>query len=145
MRERRHYRRAVTAGDAESAQRGVHDTAVFIAKETGRPLAELPDTATVSVITLTELHLGVLMAQGSAVRGRRLRTLTMVQNAFEPLPIDSEVARTFAELVAEARRHGTRPKIMDTWIAATAVAHDIPVYTQDEGFAEIPKVRVHRV
>jgi predicted nucleic acid-binding protein len=34
---------------------------------------------------------------------------------------------------------------MDTWIAATAVAHDIPVYTQDEDFAEIPKVRVHRV
>jgi predicted nucleic acid-binding protein len=65
--------------------------------------------------------------------------------SFEPLPIDAEVARTFAELVAEARRHGKRPKIMDTWIAATAVAHDIPVYTQEEDFAEIPQVRVHRV
>ena len=52
-----------------------------------------------------------------------------------PLPIDSEVARTFAKLVAEARRRGKRPKIMDTWIAATAVTHDIPVYTQDEDFA----------
>lgn len=135
----------MTPGGAESAQRGVLDTSVFIAKETGRPLAELPDMAAVSVITLAELHLGVLMARGAAVRARRLRTLTMVQNAFEPLPIDLEVARTFAELVAEARRHGKRPKIMDTWIAATAVAHDIPVYTQDEGFAEIPKVRVYRV
>jgi hypothetical protein len=105
-------------------------------------LAELPDVAAVSIITLAELHLGVLMAQGSAIRAKRLRTLTMVQSAFEPLPIDTEVARTFAELVAEARRHGKRPKIMDTWIAATAVAHDIPVYTQDEDFAEIPKVRV---
>jgi predicted nucleic acid-binding protein len=135
----------VTPTAAESAQRGVLDTSVFIAKETGRPLAELPDAAAVSVITLAELHLGVLMAQGSAVRARRLRTLTMVQNTFEPLPIDPEVARTFAELVAEARRYRKRPKIMDTWIAATAVAHDIPVYTQDEDFAEIPKVRVHRV
>jgi predicted nucleic acid-binding protein len=135
----------VTAGGAKSAERGVLDTSVFIARETGRPLAELPDTAAVSVITLAELHLGVLMAQGPAVRARRLRTLTMVQNAFEPLPIDSDVARTFAELAAEARRHGKRPKIMDTWIAATAVTHDIPVYTQDEDFAEIPKVRVHRV
>jgi predicted nucleic acid-binding protein len=135
----------MTAGGAQSAQRGVLDTSVFIAKETGRPLAELPDTAAVSVITLAELHLGVLMAQGWAVRARRLRTLTMVQNVFEPLPIDAEVARTFAELVGEARRHGKRPKIMDTWIAATAVAHDIPVYTQDEDFAEIPRVRVHRV
>lgn len=135
----------MTAGGAKSAERGVLDTSVFIARETGRPLAELPDTAAVSVITLAELHLGVLMAQGPAVRARRLRTLTMVQNAFEPLPIDSDVARTFAELAAEARRHGKRPKIMDTWIAATAVTHDIPVYTQDEDFAEIPKVRVHRV
>jgi predicted nucleic acid-binding protein len=106
---------------------------------------ELPDTAAVSVITLAELHLGVLTAQSPAVRARRLRTLTMVQNAFEPLPIDAEVARTFAELVATARRHGKRPKIMDTWIAATAVAHDLPVYTQDEDFAEIPEVRVHWV
>jgi predicted nucleic acid-binding protein len=135
----------VTPAGAESARRGILDTSVFIAKETGQPLAELPDTAAISVITLAELHLGVLMAHGSAVRARRLRTLTMVQNAFEPLPIDSEVARTFAELVAEARRHGKRPKIMDTWIAATAVAHDLPVYTQDEDFVEIPNVRVHRV
>ena len=135
----------MTPTGTEFDQRGVLDTSVFIAKETGRPLGELPDAAAVSVITLAELHLDVLMAQGSAIRARRLRTLTMVQNAFEPLPIDAEVARTFAELVAEARRHGKRPKIMDTWIAATAVAQDIPVYTQDEDFADIPKVRVHRV
>ena len=135
----------MTPSGAESAQRGLLDTSVFIAKETGRPLAELPDMAAVSVITLAELYLGALMAQGSPVRAWRLRTLTMVQDTFEPLPIDSEVARTFAELVAEARRQGKRPKIMDTWIAATTVAHDIPVYTQDEDFAEIPKVHVHRV
>jgi predicted nucleic acid-binding protein len=134
----------VTPTGAGTAQRGVLDTSVFIAKETGRPSAELPEASAVSVMTLAELHLGVLMAQGS-VRARRLRTLTMVQNTFEPLPIDPEVARTFAELVAEARRLRKRPKIIDTWIAATAVAHDVPVYTQDEDFAEIPKVRVYRV
>lgn len=65
--------------------------------------------------------------------------LTMFQNAFEPLSIDAGAARTFAELIAEARRHGTRPKIMDAWIAATAVTHDLPVYTQDEDFGEIPQ------
>ena len=68
-----------------------------------------------------------------------------VQNAFEPLPIDSEVARTLAELVAEARRGGKRPKIMDTWIVATAVTHDLPIYTQDEDFSAIPKVHVRRI
>jgi predicted nucleic acid-binding protein len=135
----------MTPGSAESAQRGLLNTSIFIAREARRPLTELPDTAAVSVITLAELHLGVLMARGSAVRAKRLRTLTVVENAFEPLPIDSEVARTFAELVAEARRHRKRPKIMDTWIAATAVAHNIPVYSQDEDFAEIPRVRVYLV
>ena len=135
----------MTPGGTESVQRGVLDTSVFIAKETGRPLMGLPDTAAVSVVTLAELHLGVLIAQSPAVRARRLRTLTMVQSAFEPLPIDAEVARTFAELVAAARRDGKRPKIMDTWIAATAAAHDLPVYTQDQDFAEIPEVRVHWV
>jgi predicted nucleic acid-binding protein len=127
------------------SDRGILDTSVFIATEAGRPLGELPDSAAVSVVTLAELHLGVLMARGAAIRARRLRTLATVQNSFEPIPIDSEIARTFAELVSEARRQGKRPKIMDTWIAATAVAHELPVYTQDDDFASIPKVRVHLV
>jgi predicted nucleic acid-binding protein len=55
------------------------------------------------------------------------------------------VARAFAELVAEARRTGKRPKIMDTWIAATALAHDLPIYTQDDDFLAIPHVQVFRI
>lgn len=124
---------------------GLLDTSVFIARETGRALAPLPATAAISVVTLAELHLGVLMADDPPVRGRRLRTLSSVQNLFDPLPIDAAVASSFAEIVAEARREGRRPKIMDAWIAATAVAHDIPVYSQDEDFVVIPRVRVIRV
>jgi predicted nucleic acid-binding protein len=105
----------------------------------------LPRTATVSVVTVAELHLGVLMADDPAVRMQRLRTLTSVEALFEPLPVDVSVARTFAELVAEARRQGRRPGIMDTWIAATAVVHGLPVYTQDDGFLSIPRVRAIRV
>jgi hypothetical protein len=33
------------------------DTSVFIAREAGRPLGELPDAGAISVITLAELHL----------------------------------------------------------------------------------------
>ena len=126
-------------------EKGLLDTSVFIAREAGRPLGELPETAAVSVVTIAELHLGVLMAHGLSTRARRLGTLTAVQNAFEPISIDSQVARMFAEIVAEARRLGRRPKIMDTWIAATALVHDLPVYTQDEDFESIPKVRVERI
>jgi predicted nucleic acid-binding protein len=34
---------------------------------------------------------------------------------------------------------------MDAWIAATAIAHDLPVYTQDDDFEVIPRVRTVRV
>lgn len=30
---------------------------------------------------------------------------------------------------------------MDTWVADTAVAHGLPVYTQDEDVLAIPRVR----
>jgi len=69
------------------------DTSVFIATESGRPLGAVPAAAAISVITLAELHLGVLMAERAAVRNRRLRTLLAVQDTFEPIPIDAEIAR----------------------------------------------------
>jgi predicted nucleic acid-binding protein len=121
------------------------DTSVFVARETGRSYGALPAVAAVSVVTLAELHLGVLLADDPTIRARRLRTLSSVEARFEPLPIDAAVARTFAEIVAEARRQGRRPKIMDTWIAATAVTQDLAVYTQDDDFSAIPRVRVMRV
>ncbi len=133
------------AEPAETAGRGLLDTSVFIAEETGRELGILPQMAAISVTTIAELYLGVLMADDPEVRARRLRTLSSVEVLFDPLPIDVDVARVFAELVAEARRQGRRPKIMDTWVAATAVAHGLPVYTQDEDFLAIPRVRVVRV
>lgn len=125
--------------------RGLLDTSVFVARETGRPHGRLPTMATVSVVTLAELHLGVLLADDPQVRAQRLRTLSSVEELFEPLPVDAAVARTFAEIVAEARRQGKRPKIMDTWIAATAVIHGLPVYTQDDDFLAIPRVHVIQI
>ena len=126
-------------------ERGLLDTSVFIARETRRPLGALPDSAAVSVVTLAELHLGVLVAPRPSVRTQRLRTLEDLLNTFEIVPIDSEVAFTFAELVSRTKRAGARANLMDTWIAATAVTHALPIYTQDDDFAQIPGVRVYRV
>jgi predicted nucleic acid-binding protein len=119
--------------------RGLLDTSVFIADEQGRALAaeELPDEAAISVVTLAELELGVHMARSDAVRARRLRTLQATQSLYVALPIDQAVASAFAELVSAARRAGRRPKVQDTWIAATARAHGAAVYTQNEDFAEL--------
>jgi predicted nucleic acid-binding protein len=116
--------------------RGLLDTSVFIADEEGRQLASdrLPDEAAISVVTLAELELGVHMADSEAVRGRRLRTLQATQSTYVALPVDAAVASAFAELVATARRAGRRPKVQDTWIAATARAAGVAVYTRDSDF-----------
>ena len=119
--------------------RGLLDTSVFIADEQGRPLASdrLPDEAAISVVTLAELELGVHLAASESVRGQRLRTLQAAQSTYVALPVDAAVASAFAELVATARRAGLRPKVQDTWIAATARAHAVAVYTQDSDFDEL--------
>ena len=126
--------------------RGLLDTSVFIADEQSRPLASerLPDEAAISVVTLAELELGVHLAGTEAVRGQRLRTLQAARATYLALPVDEAVASAFAEIVATARRAGTRPKIQDTWIAATARALDVAVYTQDSDFDDQP-VEVVRV
>jgi len=125
--------------------KGLLDTSVFVAREAGRPLDNLPDEPAISVITLAELHLGVLHAKDGQTRARRLRTVTRVERKFDAIPIDSEVARTFASIVGEARAAGRRPRVMDVWIAATGVRHGLVVYTQDADFTDIPQVQVQRV
>ena len=119
--------------------RGLLDTSVFIADEQARPLAaeRLPEEAAISVVTLAELELGVHVAASDSVRGQRLRTLQAAQSTYVALPVDAVVASAFAELVATARRAGRRPKVQDTWIAATARAHAVAVYTQDSDFDEL--------
>jgi len=47
--------------------------------------------------------------------------------------------------VAAARKAGSRPKVQDTWIAATAHVHSAAVYTQDSDFDGLPDIEVVRV
>jgi len=119
--------------------KGLLDTSIFIADEAGRELAadRLPDEAAISVVTLAELELGVHTATAEDVRGRRLRTLQSARATYAALAVDEAVASAFAELVATARRAGRRPKIQDAWIAATARAHAVAVYTQDRDFDDL--------
>jgi predicted nucleic acid-binding protein len=126
--------------------RGVLDTSVFIAGEQVRPIdvLRLPELGAVSAVILAELELGVHLAATDEARAVRLRTLRSVQQTYVALPIDEAVASAFAELVAIARRAGRRPKVQDTWIAATARTHGAAVYTQDADFDELD-VEVVRV
>ncbi|MCO5315325.1 MAG: PIN domain-containing protein [Solirubrobacterales bacterium] len=121
------------------ASRGLADTSVFVAAETGRPLGSLANELSVATVTLTELELGVLAA-APADRARRLRTLSAVREAVAALPLDDQVASRLAELLAQLRGSGRKPKLFDTIIAATALHHDLPVYTQDDDFDAIAAV-----
>lgn len=123
---------------------GILDTSVFVAREQDRALGGLPEQGRVSVVTVAELRIGVLVAADPSVRAQRMRTLTAVEG-LDAIPVDDAVAREFAEIVAEARRQARRPKILDSLIAATARALDVPVYTQDTDFDELSGVRVVRV
>ena len=123
------------------------DTSVFIAREQGRvhavPAGESDDIA-VSVVTVAELRLGVLLAEDIGSRAARLATLRVAE-ALEPLPVDDRVGGAWARLVAMLRAVGKRMPINDSWIAATALAHDLAVLTQDADFDVVPDLRIIRV
>lgn len=120
---------------------GLLDTSVFIARETERPLGELPDQLAVSVITVGELQLGVLNAGNDATRACRADTLALARAA-DPIPISEAIMVTWARLVADCRAAGVQRavKLTDALIAATAVEHGLPVVTQDDDYDQIARV-----
>lgn len=108
---------------------------MFIARESGRQLdtEAFPAEVAISVVTLAELHAGVLAAQDTRRRARRLATLEAVSD-LEALSIDERVAAEWAALRVHLAERGRRINVNDLWIAATAVAHRLPVVTQDGDF-----------
>lgn len=124
------------------SDRGLLDTSVFIAAETGRALKEdlLPTEGAVSVVTLAELQAGVLAARDTATRARRMATLDILGDV-EILPVDADVARIWAELRVSLAEAGRRINVNDLWIAATAARHRIPVVSQDDDFAAVDGMR----
>ena len=126
--------------------RALLDTSFFVATESGRPLASMADVTEteVSVVTLAELTIGVLMAS-DADRPARVATLSAVESTWDPLPVDAEVAREFARIVAALRAGGRRVPVLDALVAATAVVEQIPVVTQDHDYDAIGGVEVVRV
>ncbi len=122
------------------------DTSIFVAIEQGRKLARsLPDQVGVSVVTLAELELGVLMAKESEARAMRLATLTRVREQTSGLPADDRVASSYARLAASELHAGRKPRIHDTWIAATALTHGGEVWTQDKDFTNFSAVQIVRL
>jgi hypothetical protein len=128
-------------------QRAIADTSVFVGLEATR----IDDQAIrnldlgVSTITLGELRLGVLSVRDNPqAASRRLATFQLASR-FEPLPVDERVSDAWAELVATLRADGRRAPVNDTWIAATAITHGLPVLTQDTDYDIMPGLTVIKI
>lgn len=126
--------------------RALLDTSFFVAAESERSVGKMDGVTEteVSVVTLAELTIGVLMSN-DADRATRLATLSAVESNWDPLPVDAEVARQFARIVAALRANRRRVPIMDALVAATAAVEQMPVVTQDRDYEAIPGVQVIRV
>ncbi|NJL28290.1 MAG: type II toxin-antitoxin system VapC family toxin [Thermoanaerobaculia bacterium] len=129
--------------------RGLLDTSVLIARDDEPQLESVfPEEVAISVATLAELHYGVLVAKDELTRKHRLRRLGVIEAAFEPIPIDTAIARAFASLAHEVKSAGRQPRgrVMDLWIAATAMALRLPLYTRNaddfKGLQQLVEVRI---
>jgi predicted nucleic acid-binding protein len=118
--------------------RGVLDTSVFIASESGRSLDEgsLPEESAIAVITLAELQAGVLAAKDTQTRARRLATLETLGD-IEVLDVDPATALVWAQMRVHLAEAGRRVDVNDLWIAACAASRGLPVVTQDDDFAPV--------
>ena len=127
-------------------KRALADTSVFIGLEATRFDASRFDDFEwgVSAVTLGELRLGVLQAENPEAASRRLSTYQLAQQ-FEALTVDEAVSEAWALLISRLRTARRRAPINDSWIAATAIAHGVPIVTQDSDYDDMPGVEVIRI
>jgi toxin FitB len=95
--------------------------------------------AAISVASLAELHFGLLVAKDPDEGARRAQRLGVVEATFDPLPIDTPVAREWGRLAAAITQRGWQPRrrAIDLAIAATANVHGVPLLTADSADFEM--------
>ena len=127
-------------------RRALADTSIFVGLEATRfDISRFADFEWgVSAVTLGELRLGVLKAQNPEAASRRLSTYQLAQR-FEALTVDEAVSEAWALLISRLRAAGRRAPINDSWIAATAITHGVPIVTQDSDYDAMPGVEVIRI
>jgi tRNA(fMet)-specific endonuclease VapC len=111
--------------------RGVLDTSTVILLQRIEDPSVLPAEPLITTITLAELAVGPLAADGDEDRAFRQAHLQEAEADFVPLPFDDHAARAFGGVSASLRRSGRKAaaRAFEAMIAAIAVANDLPVYT----------------
>ena len=104
------------------------------------------DDVAVAAVTIAELRVGALLADGR----RRTTRAAFVDEVIDTIPAlgyDLDVAEAHAELLVQVRAQGKPRGAHDLIIAATAKAFDRTLVSADDGaFRDLPgiKVRGHR-
>jgi predicted nucleic acid-binding protein len=105
------------------------DTSVLIAGAVPKG-----ERVAISVVSVAELHFGLLAAKDEESRAGRVNRLGLVEARFpDPLPIDDQVAREWGRLKAAVAQRGGRPRRReaDLAIAATAKVHEAVLLTHN--------------
>lgn len=110
--------------------RVVLDTSVLIGDQAPPPETE----AAISVVSIAELHFGLLVAADDESRALRAARLGLLEARFpDPLPVDDRVGREWGRLQAAIAQRGGRPRrrMADLAIAATANVHGARLITHN--------------
>jgi hypothetical protein len=113
--------------------RGLIDTSVVIDLDLIEP-ADLPLELAISAITMAELAAGPHATGDPAERARRQDRLQRAEATFEPLPVDAAVARAYGRVYAEVGAAGRKARgrrVVDLFMAASALAAGLPLYTRN--------------
>jgi predicted nucleic acid-binding protein len=112
-------------------RQGILDTSTLLLLNRIVDADVLPAEPLITAVTLAELAVGPLVADGDEERARRQAHLQQAEADFVPLSFDAGAARAFGAVAASLRRAGrkTTSRAYDAMIAAIALATGLPVYT----------------
>jgi len=125
------------------------DTSVFVSLERrGIDLSDAPwadEPIALSSFTAAELLDGVYRADTAERRARRETFIEAALEHLEILSFDLAAARVYARVWAGLSSQGQRISVNDLIIAATALAHDFGVLTENvRDFERVPGLVVRR-
>jgi predicted nucleic acid-binding protein len=96
--------------------------------------AQLPVQIAIGAITFAELAAVPHATVDPVERASRQDRLQRAEATFDPLPFDAAAARAYGRIyaaVSAAGRKARGRRAVDLLIAATALAHELPLYTRN--------------
>jgi predicted nucleic acid-binding protein len=89
------------------------------------------DDFVVDSVILGEIYVGILLLPRGRKREQLERWFEAIVQAIDCLPWDAGVSRRWAQLVVDLKKKGHALPVLDSMIAATALAHDLTVATHN--------------